>query len=118
MLWLRKLVLLFMVPNMDGSRGRLLAQWCAVCLVAISCGTCRKPGWRATGRQAYRPLGHTARAAMGSSGLPDGDGWGADRHGALPRKNRGGCAVVPGLWHDGPDAPLGVGAMPGNRRAI
>ena len=57
-------------------------------------------------------------SALDSSGLPDADRAGACSDGSLSRKDCGGCAVEPGLWRDGSDAALGVGIVPGDRRAI
>src|SRR5580692_9837190 len=87
MLWMRMLALLFMVPNLDGSRSRVLAQRRAACVAAVSCRTSREPDWGTTRRSAHGASGLAARIALDPGDLPHADRDGDDCDGALSWEN-------------------------------
>src|SRR5580692_3604614 len=109
---MRKLVLLFLVSDMDGAHRWLLAEWSAVRFAAVSCWLSREPRWRPNGRQIICALGCAARSPMDSRGVPHGDSTAARRHGGLSRKDRGGGAFEFRFRRHGFDAALSMGLMP------
>ncbi len=111
LLWLRKLVLLFLVPHMDGSRSRVLAQRRVARIAAVSCRHGSKSCWRSIGRLGGAPLRRAASVALDPGGLSHADGDGADCDGALSWEDCSGFAVVRRLRDDGSDAAISMGAL-------
>src|ERR1700734_3668046 len=115
MLWMRELVLLFMVPDVDGPRRGIFTEWRFVGVAAVPGGPSGQSSWRTTGRPADAPLGSETGVALDSGNVPDADRVDTDCDGVVSRQGCGDRVVEPGIWNDGSNAAFSLGALPGDR---